>query len=79
MKEAAEHVDRNLHAYTAALSTGSSIPALVYYLMVTVASPHGFSLIAKWIHLFEVSFVLRCIQHLSLSAWLPGGTLPDNP
>ena len=35
--------------------------------------------LAKWICLFEVCFVLRCIQHLSLDAWRPGDTLPDNP
>jgi hypothetical protein len=49
--------------------------------MVTVASPHVFRLVAKWIRLFEVSFVLfleESIQHLSLIAWLLGDTLPDN-
>jgi hypothetical protein len=50
--------------------------------MVIVANPHGFSLMAKWIRLFEVRFVLsfeESIQHLSVSAWRPGSTLPDNP
>jgi hypothetical protein len=50
--------------------------------MVTVASPHVITMVAKWIRLFEVSFVLflkESIQHLSLSAWLLGNTLLDNP
>ena len=32
----------------------------------------------EWKTLFGASFVLRCFQHLSVSAWLPGGALSDN-
>ncbi len=27
----------------------------------------------------DAGFTLRCIQRLSLRAWLPGGALSDNP
>ena len=32
----------------------------------------------EWKTIFGSSFVLRCFQHLSVSAWLPGGALSDN-
>jgi len=71
---ASSRLGRSLGAYTATPSTLSSTGALVPVPESRRRPPTD----REWPPRLGEGFGLRCLQPLSLTAWLPGAALPDN-